>query len=324
MAIRTVGMMSPGEMGHALGLVLRQGGLRVITCLRGRSPRTAALAAKAAIEDVADDATLVREADLLLSVLVPAQAKRLAERVAAAVRESGAGLLFAECNAIAPQSVREIGEIITASGAGFVDAGIIGGPPPAVRQHPGQQGPRIYASGEHAAELAQLREHGLDVRVMGPEIGQASGLKMCYAALTKGLTALATELLVAGQAMGLDQALRAELRLSQRTLLDWIERQVPGMPPKAHRWVGEMEEIAATFGALGLTPRMLEGAAALYRFVAKTSLGAETPENRRRGQTLDDVVAILTAALGDAPGSGEPAVQPARAGSGARLLEGPE
>ena len=114
---------------------------------------------------------------------------------------------------------------------------------------------------------------------MGPNIGQASGLKMCYAAITKGLTALGTELLVAGKAMGLAEPLRAELEQSQPELLAWLDRQVPGMPPKAYRWVGEMEEIAATFGYLGLTPSVLQGAADLYRFVGQTPLAEETPES---------------------------------------------
>src|SRR5579885_144157 len=100
MQIRTVAVMTPGDMGHAIGRVLRAGGLRVITCLRGRSARTATLAARAGIDDGADDATLVREADLVLAILVPAQALALAERIAVAVRGTGAGLLYADCNAI--------------------------------------------------------------------------------------------------------------------------------------------------------------------------------------------------------------------------------
>ncbi|HEU5317702.1 MAG TPA: DUF1932 domain-containing protein, partial [Chloroflexota bacterium] len=142
---------------------------------------------------------------------------------------------------------------------------------------------------------------GLDVRVMGPEIGHASGLKMCYAALTKGTTALATELLVAARAMGIADALEAELRSGGGDRYASFERSIPGMPPKAYRWVGEMEEIAATFGALGLTPKIMEGAADLYRFVERTPLGQEVPERRARGTTLAEVVEILAEAL-DAAG----------------------
>jgi 3-hydroxyisobutyrate dehydrogenase-like beta-hydroxyacid dehydrogenase len=298
MEIRTVAIMTPGEMGHAIGRTLRTGGLRVITCLRGRSARTTALAAAAGIVDVADEATLVREADLVLTILVPARAREVAERLAAAVHATGVDLLYADCNAIAPQTTREIGALLTAAGARYVDAGIIGGPP-----MPGAPGPRVYASGPDAPALAQLRAHGLDVRVLGPEIGQASGLKMCYAALTKGLTALATEALVAGRALGLGAALRSELQESQGALLAWMERAVPGMPPKAARWVGEMEEIAATFGAVGLPAELLEGAAALYRLVGATDLGGESPEEWQRGKSADEVSALLAATLAAQPAS---------------------
>jgi len=108
---------------------------------------------------------------------------------------------------------------------------------------------------------------GLDVRVLGELVGDASGLKMCYAAFTKGLTALATELLTAADRLGLAEPLRAELEDSQPVLYDWSQRAIPGMVRKAHRWIAEMEEIAATFAALGLTPKMLEGAAEVYRQV---------------------------------------------------------
>ncbi|MDQ3701710.1 MAG: DUF1932 domain-containing protein, partial [Chloroflexota bacterium] len=83
----------------------------------------------------------------------------------------------------------------------------------------------------------------------------------------------------------------------QETLWAWIGGSVPGMPPKAYRWVGEMEEVAATCGQLGLTPRMLEGAADLYRFVGETPLAAETPEARRQGTTVEGVVRLLAGAL---------------------------
>src|SRR5579883_1125737 len=129
MQIRTVAVMTPGDMGHAIGRLLRAGGLRVITCLRGRSARTAALAARAGIDDVADDVTLVREADLVLAILVPAQARALAERIAAAVRATGGRPLFGDCNALAPPKRREVRRLLGAAGVCYVDAGIIGKPP---------------------------------------------------------------------------------------------------------------------------------------------------------------------------------------------------
>jgi L-threonate 2-dehydrogenase len=288
----TIGIFSPGDMGHAVGATLTRHGLRVLTNLQGRSTRTAALAARAGIIDVADDQTLVREVDILLSIMVPAQAYACAERIAAAVQATGSQVLFADCNAIAPRTVQSIEQIITAAGAGMADVGIIGGPP-----HPDSEGPRLYVSGPAAEQFALLKEYGLDVRVIGPRVGQASGLKMCYASLTKGLTALASEALTAGKALGLNDALVAELQSSQSVLYRMFERGVPSMPPKAYRWVGEMEEIARTYADLGLPPQMLEGAAAVYHFVEQTELGSETPEERQRGQTLEEVTDILAAAL---------------------------
>lgn len=286
--MQTIGVLSPGDMGHSVANVLREGGHRVLTCLDGRSGRTATLAAEAGCETVPDLPTLVRTADVVLSIVAPQGARDVAERVAAALHATGATPLYVECNAIAPQTVREIGDVISAAGGRFVDGGIIGQPP-----RPAKTRTRLYVAGAAAEALLPLSVPGLEVRAVGREIGQASGLKMCYAALTKGLTALATELLVAGERMGLQGPLHAELVDSQAALLGWIDRQVPGMPPKAYRWVAEMEEIAATFEHLGLTPSILAGAAAIYRGVGETPLRDETPEQRSRGQSLDEVVSIL-------------------------------
>ena len=139
----TIAVMSPGDMGHAVAAVLRQGGLRVISQLDGRSQRTRALADRAGIEEVADDTTLVRAARIVLAILVPAQAIALAERIARAIAASGAGPVYVDCNAIAPQTTRQIAEIIDGAGARFVDAGIIGPPP-----KPGASTIRFYASGQ--------------------------------------------------------------------------------------------------------------------------------------------------------------------------------
>jgi 3-hydroxyisobutyrate dehydrogenase-like beta-hydroxyacid dehydrogenase len=288
MDIRTVGILSPGDMGHALGRVLAHNGLRVVAALDERSERTRALAAEAGIQDVGSVERLVGEADAVLSVLVPAEAVPAAERVAAALHTTGASIVYADCNAIAPETTRRVGQIVSAAGARYVDGGIIGNPPRA-----DGNGPRIYVSGEAASELAPLSAFGLDVRVLDEVVGHASGLKMCYACLTKGLTALATELLVAAERLGLSEALRAEQESSQSTLRRWIERQVPSMPPKAYRWVGEMEEIAATLAGVGLPPGMLEGAADVYRWVAQTPLGHETPEERPADRSVAQVVSEL-------------------------------
>ena len=298
MAIKTVGLLSPGDMGHSVGAVLHDNGLEVLTWLEGRSARTRALAAEAGIKDTRSLEELVRSADALLCILVPSEAVGVARQVADAIRATGADLLYVDCNAVAPQTARTIGDVITAAGGRYADAGIIGSPPTKTAS------PRIYTSGQGANEIAELARYGLDIRVLGGDVAQASGLKMCYAAMTKGLQALGVELLVAAHAMSLEAELKAEQTGSLAGVIGFLQGSVPRMPPKAYRWVGEMEEIAATFQHLGMTPKILQGAADMYRFVAETPIGKESPETRDRGRDLDGVVAALAEALGERVGAG--------------------
>jgi 3-hydroxyisobutyrate dehydrogenase-like beta-hydroxyacid dehydrogenase len=270
---QTIAIISPGDMGHVVGKVLVEHGLRVITTLQGRSTRTRQLASRAGIHDVGTVEEVVQQADLILSILVPDQAVATTSIVAQALTKTNCETCYVDCNAIAPQTTRAIGQIIADAGSRYIDAGIIGPPP----HKPGTT--RFYASGHDTATFAQLNDFGLAIIALGPEIGQASAFKMCYAALTKGLTALGTELLTAAEAFGITQPLAQEFANSQALLYKQLQQALPGMPAKAHRWIGEMEEIAQTFGAIGLTPQMLDGAADLYRFVHSSPLGQLTPED---------------------------------------------
>ena len=119
MPYTTVAILTPGDMGHSVGNVLRHGGLRVITCLQGRSARTASLAAEAGIENVADYETLVHEAEIILSILAPSAAGEVALRVADAVRATSTHPVFVECNAIAPQTVRGLAAVLTSARGAF-------------------------------------------------------------------------------------------------------------------------------------------------------------------------------------------------------------
>jgi 3-hydroxyisobutyrate dehydrogenase-like beta-hydroxyacid dehydrogenase len=284
--IETVGVLSPGDMGHSVGQFLRTNGLRVITCLEGRSERTRGLAALAGIVDVPTYGDLVVEADLILSILVPAQAPNVAQRVAQAITETGTEVAYADCNAIAPQTVVTIGKRITDVGGQFIDASIIGGPPR------GDSRPRFYVSGPDTSAFEALRSYGLDVTVLGNEIGLASAIKMCYAAWTKGSTALCTELLVAAKALGVFDALKSEFESSQSMMILRMQR-LPAMPIKSRRFVGEMLEIAKTFGDVGLTPKMLEGAADVYRLVGDTHLADRTPEDTSPLPMPEEMLSIL-------------------------------
>ena len=288
MAVNTIAILSPGDMGHAVGRLLREHGIRVITCLTGRSERTRTLAEQAGIEDVPDFNSMVAQSDVVMSITVSEVAPDVCREVAAAVETTGhRDLLFAECNAIAPQTTQALEPAFNQSGARFVDASIIGGPPR------GGKSPRFYTSGSHAGELEGLREFGLDVRNIGPETGQASGIKMCYAAMTKGTAALHSQLLMAAEMMGLYGPLLEEFGNGHAATVQRMEGWIPGIPAKSRRWVSEMQEIGATFEHLGMTPYLFQGVADMYRMIGATPMGDETPESRDRERSLEETIRLL-------------------------------
>ena len=252
-----VAIIAPGMMGAAVGKRLVDHGLKVLTSLQGRTEETRLRAQAAGMISGSDEE--IAAADLILSILPPGDAVALAQRFAPALTASNSKPVFVDCNAVSPNTVERIAAAIAPTGAPFVDAGIIGGPPT-------QSGTRFFASGPGAAELVGLSEFGLDWRLLEGEVGQASGLKMCYAAMTKGLQALGAELLVAARLLGVEDTLRDEQNegASLAAVRQFVERALPTMPPKAYRWIGEMEEIARTFEDLGLPGRMLLGAADVY------------------------------------------------------------
>jgi 3-hydroxyisobutyrate dehydrogenase-like beta-hydroxyacid dehydrogenase len=261
----TVAVIGAGEMGSAVGRRLRQRGARVITELKGRSEQSSLRVADAGLEVIEDDRQLVDEAAFILSIVPPGVAVEVAERFRALLGRTERKPLFVECNAVAPRTVCRIQEILDESGCGFVDAGIIGGPPPAGDL---SKGPRFYASGPHARMFARLAQYGLDVAVLDAPIGAASALKLSYAGLTKGFTALAATMVGAAAREHLAGALRAELARSQPDMLARMERLVPAMFPKAYRWVAEMEQIAEFAGEEGSGGAVYQGAARLYEQIA--------------------------------------------------------
>lgn len=291
MSLETVAILSPGDMGHTVGRVLVEHGLRVITCLKERSQRTRSLAESAGILDVPTFQALVSEADIILSILVPSRAEKVAEMVSETITETQAKVLYADCNAISPQTTCRISETVANVGANYLDVSIIGPPPRS------EGVTRFYVSGPSLGLFSQLNQFGLDIRPLGDKVGKASAIKMCYAALTKGLSALCIELLTASKLLGVSESLASEFQLSQASLYERMERSIPSLPSKSRRWVGEMEEIAATFAELGLTPKILDGAADVFRFVGDTQLADLQPEDQEAFPNMQEVIAVLSGYL---------------------------
>jgi L-threonate 2-dehydrogenase len=235
----TVAIIAQGTMGAGIGRRLHESGAHVRTLLSGRSLDSAKRAVDAGMEAAKDERDLLSGAQFFLSILPPAAAEGLARRLAPTLTALEQKPVYIDCNAVSPQTALRIGAAVAPTGAHFIDADIIGGPP-----QPGKKGPAIYASGEYVREALPLRDWGLDIRAIEGPVGAASGLKMSYAGITKGTTAIASAMLLGAARFGCAEALLAELSASQPQLLAQFRAAIPRMYDKAYRWVGEMEEIS--------------------------------------------------------------------------------
>jgi 3-hydroxyisobutyrate dehydrogenase-like beta-hydroxyacid dehydrogenase len=262
----TVAIIAPGNMGAGVGRRLTENGVSVLTSLAGRSGASEKRARDAGMKPVDDRALM--DADFLLSIVPPGDALALAKRLSPVLTAANKKPAYVECNAVSPPTMLKIAEVIAATGAHFIAAGIIGPPP-----RPGSKNTKIYASGPHARELAILNDYGMIVRVLEGPLTAASALKMSYAGITKGFTALGASMMLAATRDGAAQALKAELAESRPDLLGYLTRQTPDMYAKAYRWVAELDEIAAFVGEDHPEHAMLNAAARLYERIAEDFAG---------------------------------------------------
>ena len=274
-----IGVVAPGAMGSGVARRLREHGAEVLTLLEGRSSATQARAAQAGMTGT--DVPGLLRADMILSIVPPAEALPLAERLAPAMGRLPRKPLYVDCNAVSIQTAEAVGAVISPTGARFVDGGIIGGPPV-----PGAAGPTFYVSGAEAGSAgAVLRQFGIAVEVLDGPVGAASALKMSYAGITKGLTAIASIMILGAERAGAGAALRTELAASQPQLLARFGKSIPDMVPKAYRWVAEMQEIAAFLGEDAAGAAVFESIAAVYDRIARDAGGP-----RREVGTLEAFV----------------------------------
>jgi len=276
MSIRTVALLHPGEMGSAIGACLARRGLRVVWASSGRSAATRSRAIAAGLEDLGSVERALDVADIALSVCPPHGALALAREVAGHGYEG----IFVDANAISPETARSVGRTVGKAGASFVDGGIIGPPPVEAGRS------RLYLSGGPEQEVAALFVgSNLETIALGAPAGAASAVKACYAAWTKGATALLAAVRALAQSEGVEAALLAEWKLSQPGV-DKRSEVITVQARKAWRWIGEMEEIAASFEAAGLPGGFHLAAADLYRRLETFKAGTAPP-------TLSEVTAAI-------------------------------
>jgi 3-hydroxyisobutyrate dehydrogenase-like beta-hydroxyacid dehydrogenase len=249
-----IGLLHPGEMGAAVGQCLADAGHAVLWASDGRGPDTAARAQDAGLTDVGSTRRMTAEADVIMSICPPHAALDVAWAV------HGFTGLYLDANAIAPDTAREVAKLITDSGGRYVDGGIIGSPPRTAGTT------RLYLSGEHAPEIQALfAGTPLEPRIVSGGDTAASAVKMAYASWTKGTSALLLAARALAQAEGVEDALLAEWSMSQPQLAGQVERAARSAVTKGWRWIGEMEEIAASMAGAGLPDGFHQAAAEVYR-----------------------------------------------------------
>ncbi|MCJ1403321.1 hypothetical protein MMC11_006544 [Xylographa trunciseda] len=340
-SLATVGILSIGDMGLGIAKLLIANKYRVITNVSDRSQDTHRRARSASVELVPTDAALVEQADYILSIVPPRDAFSIASRIEAASRsaqrQQSKPLYFLDLNAISPATSKTIAARFSSTPTiRLLDGGIIGGPPKLTDPSDAATctyKPSIVVSGPHslheASEGGQHLAQLLNMKHISAEIGPASGLKMCFAAMSKGFTAIAIESFTTAERMGVLPELQAHLAEYNPSAGASAARGLVGMPPKAYRWVAEMEEIARTmeeFGGFrsrrsggdgdavedgergggnkkseeGRGGDLFRGVSDVYRFVAdETRLGQEKTESRQRGMTAEDVAALCAEAMID-------------------------
>lgn len=270
----TIAVIAPGAMGSAVAKRLAENGARVLTFLEGRSEQSIARARAAGMTSASLNE--IAEADLVLSILPPADAVRLAETLAPALRAGKAKPAYLDCNAINPDTMQKVAAALADTGCEVIDASIIGGPPV-----PGRESPAFYVSGDPQHRAGILGELGLRVRHIDGPVGAASALKMVYAGIGKGMTALQTAMLLAAERAGCAEGLLQELSESTPQVLERMKRMIPDMYPKAYRWVGEMEEIAQFLGPDDPAAQIFKANAGIYSAMA---------DDRRGGSKLANIL----------------------------------
>ncbi len=278
-----IGFLHPGSMGVSLAASVRSAGHDACWASTGRSAETLARASEQSLTDLVTVAVLCDRCDAIVSICPP----KVADAIAAEVASHGFAGAYLDANAISPARAAAIATTVTAAGARYIDGGVIGGP---AWQ---QDKTTLYLSGPYAPEAVPWFTGGLlATRILSEDAVAASAMKMCYAAYTKGTSALLYAILGTAEALGVRDALVQQWSQDGRGLDEKALGSADGVTSRAWRWIDEMQEISRTFEGAGLPGGFHEAAAEIFSRLE--DLQHET------GTTTDDVVAALLAgAKGD-------------------------
>ena len=282
MAFQRIGIMSIGEMGFHWAKLLKSHGVEVLTYDKDRGEVSRKRAENAGVKSVASMKNLVSEAELIVCIVVPFAAKRVASKVAKAVVKAGRkDLLYLDANAISPMTADVIAKTLIPAGVNFVDGCIIGG---ASKMG---SGTFVYVSGPEATRLQALESFNIPIKILGPRTNQASAFKVVYAGLTKGLQGLFCELLMGARRFGLMNELRAQYEESFPGLLDKVASSIIGLRIHAGRRAEEMDELKRTFNHHGLKSHMAPAVQKVLEAIAALDVRQVSDNGARQGDLME-------------------------------------
>jgi 3-hydroxyisobutyrate dehydrogenase-like beta-hydroxyacid dehydrogenase len=273
-----IGIMSIGEMGFHWAKLLKSHGVEVLTYDKDRGEVSRKRGENAGAQSMASMEDLVNEAELIVSIVVPSAATRVAAKVADAVTKAGRkDLIFLDANAISPMTADEITKILAPAKVNFVDGCIIGS---AAKMG---KGTIVYVSGPDAARMQALESLNIPIKILGPNTNQASAFKVIYAGLTKGLQGLFCELFMGARRFGLLDEVRAQYEESFPGLLDKVSSSIVGLRIHAGRRAEEMDELKRTFNHHGLNSFMAPAVQKVLEAIAALDAGRASDDGARQG-----------------------------------------
>jgi len=261
--MNSIGILHPGEMGVSIAASAINSGRQVYWVSAGRSKQTRLRAEKHNLIELQSLGELCQTCRIIVSICPP----HAAEEVARSVIREGFERIYLDANAISPQRARKLQQLMEENKIEFIDGSIIGGP----AWKPGET--FLYLSGNQAEVIKDCFQNGpVETKIIGDEAGKASALKMCYAAYSKGTTALLASILATAKALDVREELYRQWDLDEPASSEQINRRVLRSTAKAWRFAGEMEEIAATFEAAGLPGGFHKAAAEIFQRMAGLEL----------------------------------------------------
>ena len=298
MALPPIGFVGFGEAGFTIANGLRGAGVEQIAAFdiathsNDRGPQIRDRAAKSGTMLVASSSELASRADVIFSTVTSASSLDAARQTAPFLQSRHT---YADLNSVSPALKREIADVVSGTGAAFVEAAVM-----APVQPYGHRVPMLLGGSAAPAFAAMMSPVGMRMQVLTPEIGTAAAVKMCRSIVVKGLEALLCECVLGASQYGADGHVFASLNESFPGI-DWkklADYTIGRVVVHGERRAREMEEVAETLRAIGVDPIMAEATARRQDWSAQVGLRSQFgPEGPKSYAEVLDVLAKLRAAV---------------------------